>query len=65
MTWDFFKRERDDHQDEIRAKGILAWQDVVMAADAGLDGIIVSNHGARADDSAARPSTRCRRSSTR
>jgi isopentenyl diphosphate isomerase/L-lactate dehydrogenase-like FMN-dependent dehydrogenase len=51
MTWDFFKRMRDHTKMKILAKGILAWEDAALAADHGLDGIIVSNHGARADDS--------------
>jgi isopentenyl diphosphate isomerase/L-lactate dehydrogenase-like FMN-dependent dehydrogenase len=51
MTWDFFKRLRDTTKMKILAKGILAWEDAALAADAGLDGIIVSNHGARSEDS--------------
>jgi isopentenyl diphosphate isomerase/L-lactate dehydrogenase-like FMN-dependent dehydrogenase len=51
MTWDFFKRMRDHTKMKLVAKGILAWEDAVMAADAGLDAIIVSNHGARSEDS--------------
>jgi 4-hydroxymandelate oxidase len=51
MTWDFFKRLRDITKMKILAKGILAWEDAMLAADAGLDGIIVSNHGARSEDS--------------
>jgi isopentenyl diphosphate isomerase/L-lactate dehydrogenase-like FMN-dependent dehydrogenase len=51
MTWEFFKRMRDHTKMKLLAKGILAWEDAVMAADAGLDGIIVSNHGARSEDS--------------
>jgi 4-hydroxymandelate oxidase len=51
MTWEFFKRLRDTTKMKIVAKGILAWEDAVLAADAGLDGIIVSNHGARSEDS--------------
>jgi 4-hydroxymandelate oxidase len=51
MTWDFFKRMRDTTTMKLLAKGILAWEDAAMAADAGLDGIIVSNHGARSEDS--------------
>src|SRR5712671_1275994 len=51
MTWEFFKRMRDITKMKILAKGILAWEDAVLAADAGLDGIIVSNHGARSEDS--------------
>jgi 4-hydroxymandelate oxidase len=51
MTWDFFKRLRDTTKMKIIAKGILAWEDAVLAADAGLDAIIVSNHGGRSEDS--------------
>src|SRR5262249_14830230 len=51
ITWDFFKRLRDLTKMKILAKGILAWEDAALAADAGLDGIIVSNHGARSEDS--------------
>src|SRR4249919_3399543 len=51
MTWDFFKRLRDTTKMKIVIKGILAWEDAVMAADNGIDAIIVSNHGARSEDS--------------
>jgi 4-hydroxymandelate oxidase len=51
MTWDFFKRMRDLTKMKLVAKGILAWEDAVIAADVGLDAIIVSNHGARSEDS--------------
>ena len=51
MSWEIIKRLRDSTKMKVLAKGILAWEDAVMAADAGLDGIIVSNHGARSEDS--------------
>ena len=51
MTWDFMKRLRDTTKMKIVLKGILAWEDAVLAVDAGMDGIIVSNHGARSEDS--------------
>jgi 4-hydroxymandelate oxidase len=51
MTWDFFKRLRDITKMKILAKGILAHEDAVLAVKHGLDGIIVSNHGARSEDS--------------
>src|SRR5258706_14762141 len=51
MTWDFFKRLRDTTKMKILVKGILAHEDAVLAVDAGMDGIIVSNHGARSEDS--------------
>jgi isopentenyl diphosphate isomerase/L-lactate dehydrogenase-like FMN-dependent dehydrogenase len=50
MTWDFFKRLRDFTKMKIVIKGILAYEDAVIAADNGIDAIIVSNHGGRADD---------------
>jgi isopentenyl diphosphate isomerase/L-lactate dehydrogenase-like FMN-dependent dehydrogenase len=51
MTWEFFKKLRDITKMKILAKGILAWEDAVLAADNGIDAIIVSNHGARSEDS--------------
>jgi 4-hydroxymandelate oxidase len=51
MTWDFLKRLRDTTKMKIVLKGILAHEDAVLAADAGIDAIIVSNHGARSEDS--------------
>jgi 4-hydroxymandelate oxidase len=51
MTWDFLKRLRDVTKMKIVIKGILAHEDAVLAAAAGIDAIIVSNHGARSEDS--------------
>jgi 4-hydroxymandelate oxidase len=51
MTWDFFKRLRDVTKMKIVIKGILAHEDAVLAVENGIDGIIVSNHGARSEDS--------------
>src|SRR5882672_9471372 len=51
MTWDFLKRLRDTTKMKILVKGILAHEDAVLAADNGIDAIIVSNHGARSEDS--------------
>src|SRR6202008_4486851 len=51
MTWDFVKRLRDTTRMKIVLKGILAYEDAVLAADAGVDAIIVSNHGGRSEDS--------------
>src|SRR5437763_4791292 len=51
MTWDFLKRLRDSTKMKIVLKGILAHEDAVLAADNGIDAIIVSNHGARSEDS--------------
>src|SRR5207249_11839550 len=51
MTWDFLKRLRDTTKMKIVLKGILAHEDAVLAVQNGMDGIIVSNHGARSEDS--------------
>jgi isopentenyl diphosphate isomerase/L-lactate dehydrogenase-like FMN-dependent dehydrogenase len=51
MTWEFLKRLRDTTKMKIVLKGILAHEDAVLAAEQGMDGIIVSNHGARSEDS--------------
>ena len=36
---------------KVVIKGLLAWEDAKLAADNGYDAIIVSNHGARSEDS--------------
>ena len=51
MNWDYIRRLRDTTRMKMVLKGILAWEDAVLAADAGIDAIIVSNHGARSEDS--------------
>ncbi|HXL74952.1 MAG TPA: alpha-hydroxy acid oxidase, partial [Burkholderiales bacterium] len=51
MTWDFFKRVRDITRMKILVKGILAHEDATLCVENGLDGMIVSNHGARGEDS--------------
>jgi isopentenyl diphosphate isomerase/L-lactate dehydrogenase-like FMN-dependent dehydrogenase len=52
MTWDFVKRLRDTTKMKIVLKGILAHEDAKLAAESGIvDGIIVSNHGGRGEDS--------------
>ncbi len=51
MNWDYLKRIRDATKMKVVLKGILAWEDAKLAADAGYDAILVSNHGARSEDS--------------
>jgi 4-hydroxymandelate oxidase len=50
LTWDYVKRLRDTIATKIVLKGILAPEDAKLAAEIGIDGIIVSNHGGRAED---------------
>jgi len=51
MTWDFIKRARDTTKMKIVIKGILTGEDAALAVKYGADGLIVSNHGARGEDS--------------
>ena len=51
MSWDYIKRLRDVSKTKMVLKGILAWEDAKIAAETGIDAIVVSNHGGRADES--------------
>jgi len=51
ITWDFVRRLRDAVQARLVLKGLMTAEDSQLAVDNGLDGIIVSNHGGRAEDS--------------
>jgi isopentenyl diphosphate isomerase/L-lactate dehydrogenase-like FMN-dependent dehydrogenase len=51
MTWDTIKRMRDTTKMKVVLKGLLAHEDAAQAVKAGVDAIIVSNHGARSEDS--------------
>ena len=51
MSWDYLKRLRDMTKMKVVIKGLLAWEDAKLAADYGYDAVIVSNHGARSEDS--------------
>jgi isopentenyl diphosphate isomerase/L-lactate dehydrogenase-like FMN-dependent dehydrogenase len=55
MSWHFIKRLRDTTRMKIVIKGLLAHEDASLAADAGIDAIIVSNHGGRSEDSGRSP----------
>jgi isopentenyl diphosphate isomerase/L-lactate dehydrogenase-like FMN-dependent dehydrogenase len=51
LTWDFVKKLRDHTKMKLLIKGIVTAEDARLAVEHGLDGIIVSNHGGRAEDS--------------
>jgi isopentenyl diphosphate isomerase/L-lactate dehydrogenase-like FMN-dependent dehydrogenase len=51
ISWDVLRRIRDTTKMKIVAKGILAHEDAQKCVEEGLDGIIVSNHGGRSEDS--------------
>src|SRR5205807_6491960 len=50
LTWDMIKRLRDTVKVKLVLKGIVAFEDAKLAADAGIDAIVVSNHGGRVED---------------
>jgi 4-hydroxymandelate oxidase len=51
LTWEFLKRLRGAVGTRIVVKGLLASEDAELAVANGMDGIVVSNHGGRAEDS--------------
>ena len=50
LSWDTVKRMRDVTRMKIMLKGIVTPEDADLAAQNGLDGILVSNHGGRGED---------------
>ena len=50
LTWDFLKRLRDETKMKIVVKGIVTHEDAKLCIEHGMDGLIVSNHGARGED---------------
>ncbi|MDP4835863.1 MAG: alpha-hydroxy acid oxidase [Orrella sp.] len=54
-TWDLLARIRETWKKPLIVKGILHPDDATQAADHGIDGVIVSNHGGRQLDSAPSP----------
>ena len=50
MSWDYLKRIRDVTKMKMVIKGIITWEDAELARKNGIDGVIVSNHGGRAED---------------
>ena len=51
MSWDFIKRLRGATKMKIVIKGILTAEDAKLAVANGVDGLVVSNHGGRGEDS--------------
>ena len=51
MTWDFARRIQDATSMKLFIKGIVTAEDAALCVEHGLDGIIVSNHGGRAEAS--------------
>jgi len=51
LTWEFLDRLRESTSMKVFVKGIVRADDARRCIDHGADGIIVSNHGGRGDDS--------------
>jgi 4-hydroxymandelate oxidase len=49
MTWDTVRRIKSATRMKLLLKGILTAEDAALAVDRGVDGVIVSNHGGRAE----------------
>jgi 4-hydroxymandelate oxidase len=50
LTWDFVRRLKDATRMKLLVKGIETREDAELATRHGVDGIIVSNHGGRAQE---------------
>jgi 4-hydroxymandelate oxidase len=50
-NWDLVKRLRDTVSMKLVLKGIVTREDAQLAVQHGVDGIVVSNHGGRAEES--------------
>jgi isopentenyl diphosphate isomerase/L-lactate dehydrogenase-like FMN-dependent dehydrogenase len=51
MTWDYIDRLREIVKGKLVLKGIMTGEDAKEALRHGVDGLIVSNHGGRAEES--------------
>lgn len=51
MTWDYVRRLRDLTTMKLVLKGVVTREDAELALEHGVDGLIVSNHGGRAEAS--------------
>jgi isopentenyl diphosphate isomerase/L-lactate dehydrogenase-like FMN-dependent dehydrogenase len=50
MDWDYVKRLRDVVTVKLFIKGIVTREDAQLAVEHGVDGLVVSNHGGRAEE---------------
>lgn len=55
LCWDDLKRIRSTWKHHLLLKGVLSPHDVRLAREAGVDGVIASNHGGRQLDGAVAP----------
>ncbi|MGH8220255.1 MAG: alpha-hydroxy acid oxidase [Steroidobacteraceae bacterium] len=57
LSWEHIRILREHWKGPLVVKGILSPQDVALARDHGVDGVILSNHGGRQLDQAVSPLT--------
>ena len=50
-TWDYVKRLKDATSMKLLLKGIVTREEAELAVEHGVDGVFVSNHGGRAENS--------------
>jgi 4-hydroxymandelate oxidase len=58
ISWEFLKRLRDIVSVKLVLKGIVTGEDAALALKNGVDGLVVSNHGGR-DEDTLRPTIEC------
>ncbi len=51
LTWDFVRKLQDATTMKVLIKGIVTAEDTLLAVENGVAGVIVSNHGGRAENS--------------
>ena len=51
LTWDFVRQLRKSTKMKLLIKGIVTHEDARLALECGADGVVVSNHGGRAEES--------------
>ncbi len=50
ISWDYLRRLRDIVSVKLIVKGIVTGEDAAMSLEHGADGVVVSNHGGRAEE---------------
>jgi len=51
LTWDFVRKLKDNTSMRLLIKGIVTSEDARLCLENGVDGVVVSNHGGRAEES--------------
>ena len=51
LTWDFVDRLKDTTSMKLFLKGIVTGEDAALAIEHGVEGLVISNHGGRAEES--------------